>query len=192
MNNEAKSGMQVYLDYLREHWALAASLGYLYLTSIGMIQSGILFSRYEINIFEFSEINDFLLAAFREPVALIAGFAVLGYVGVAFSILYKRRGSPFSSGSLFKSKAMKFNIVISALCMPILVQVLFSDFINRNYERSVTVELRRGSLPGIKDANKPDLFLIGTSENFVFVHEKKMDKTFIIPRSNLVAVALNP
>lgn len=192
MNTEVKSGIQVYLDYLREHWALAASVGYLYLTTIGMIQSGMLFSKYEINIFEFAEINDFLLAAFREPISLLAGFGVLAYVGIAFAFLYRRKGASSSGNILFRSKTMMWNLVLSALLMPILAQVLFSDIFKGSYERGVALELRRGALPGVTDLSKANFKLIGTSENFVFVHEQNLGQSFIVPTSNLVGLAIKP
>lgn len=192
MNTEVKSGIQVYLDYLREHWALAASVGYLYLTTIGMIQSGIIFSKYEINIFEFSEINDFLLAAFREPISLLAGFGVLAYVGIAFAVLYRKNSERRPGSILFRSKAMMWNLFLSALLMPILTQVLFADFFKGSYERNVALELRRGALPGITDLSKAEFKLIGTSENFVFVHERKLGQSFIVPTSNLVGLAIKP
>ena len=91
MSKEEATGFEVYIGYLREHWALAASVGYLYLTLLSMVQSSVLFAKYEINIFEFAELNDFLLAAFREPLSLIAGLGVLLYLGVAFSFIYRKK-----------------------------------------------------------------------------------------------------
>lgn len=49
MSNEESSGLEIYLGYLREHWALAASLGYLYLTLLGMAQSGVLFAKCRVS-----------------------------------------------------------------------------------------------------------------------------------------------
>ena len=198
MSNSNNSGIQVYLDYLREHWALAASLGYLYLTSLGMIQSGMLFSKYKINIFEFAEINDFLLAAFREPLPLLAGLGVMIYVGIAFSFLYKRQKSRgVEAPQLFRSKAMVINLVVSAMAMPILIQITFThiggeSIFSSDYQREVSISLRRGSLPGINDLNSAKLQLIGTSENFVFLYEENSKQPLIIPTSNLVGIAVKP
>ena len=53
--------------WLRDNWTWAASTGYLYVTYVGMLQSWTHFRTFNIDVFEFSELNDFLLAAFREP-----------------------------------------------------------------------------------------------------------------------------
>jgi hypothetical protein len=42
---------------------------YAYVTGVGMIYSAALYGRFGINVFDYSEIADFLLAAFKNPVA---------------------------------------------------------------------------------------------------------------------------
>mgnify|MGYP005817728503 CR=1 FL=1 len=192
MSKSDNSGLEQYLSYLIEHWAIAASIGYLYLTIIGMVQAGVLFSKYEINIFEFAEINDFLLAAFREPVALLTGLGLLLYLGFAFTILYRRKGRNITSSKLFASKAMLANIFLSGLFMPIAIQILFADYFSDSYNRKVSIELRRGTLPDIADISTTKFKLIGTSENFVFLHSKDNDRSYIVPTSNIVGLAIEP
>ena len=198
MSNSNNSGVQVYLDYLRGHWALAASLGYLYLTSLGMIQSGVLFSKYKINIFEFAEINDFLLAAFREPLPLLAGLGVMIYIGIVFSYMYKRqKARGVVTPHLFRTKAMTINLLVSAMAMPLMIQFVFTNVGGKNllssdYQREVSISLHRGELPSITDLNSASLQLIGTSENFVFLYEKNSKQPLIIPTSNLVGIAVKP
>lgn len=69
------------LVFLRDHWALVASIGYLYLSIMGMSQAYFFYQSFGINIFEFSELNDFALAAFKEPKTLLYGLAsLLSYV----------------------------------------------------------------------------------------------------------------
>jgi hypothetical protein len=52
---------------------LALTLAYLYVTAIGMLYSAVLYGRFGINIFEHSEIVDFILAAFKNPIAILLG-----------------------------------------------------------------------------------------------------------------------
>lgn len=63
------------------------SLLYLYVTAIGMLYSAVLYGRFGINVFDYSEIGDFLLAAFKNPVAFLSG-GLLAAVGAA--LLYYR------------------------------------------------------------------------------------------------------
>jgi len=188
----AKNAIYTDIFTLSEHWALAASLGYLYLTLLGMAQSGVLFAKYEINIFEFAELNDFLLAAFREPLSLLAGLGVLVYVGLAFSFIYRKRSRDLKSLSIFKSRSMTINLVASVVAMPFIIQIAFADLFKGSYERDVAIELRRGSLPGLTDISTTNFKLIGTSENFIFIYEDDSQRSYVVPVSNIVGVAVKP
>jgi hypothetical protein len=52
---------------------LALTLAYLYVTAIGMLYSAVLYGRFGMNIFDHSEIVDFILAAFKNPIAILLG-----------------------------------------------------------------------------------------------------------------------
>jgi hypothetical protein len=69
------------------------SLLYLYVTAIGMLYSAVLYGRFGINVFDYSEIADFLLAAFKNPVALLSGglLAVMGAALLSFRAGLVRR-----------------------------------------------------------------------------------------------------
>jgi hypothetical protein len=72
--------------YLKEFFlanpAVVLSLLYVYVTAIGMFYSAVLYGRFGINVFDYSEIGDFLLAAFKNPVAFLSG-GLLAAVGGA-------------------------------------------------------------------------------------------------------------
>ena len=87
---------------------------------------------------------------------------------------------------------MIINLVVSAIAMPFIIQIAFADLFKESYERDVSVELRRGSLPGIADISATDFKLIGTSENFIFVYEDDNKRSYVIPVSNVVGVAIKP
>ena len=60
---------------LREQPALFLSLGYVFLTFVGMVYEWLLFQRFGVNVLDYADVGDFLLAAVREPtvVALCLG-----------------------------------------------------------------------------------------------------------------------
>ena len=68
--------------WFRDNWAWVAPLIYIYVTLTGMAQSWFQFNAFGINVFEFSELNDFLLAAFREPVSFLAILGLITYGGM--------------------------------------------------------------------------------------------------------------
>jgi len=67
------------LTLIRENWTWAAPALYVYVTGIGMALSWSRYKSFELNIFDFAELNDFLLAAFREPIALFGVVLMIGY-----------------------------------------------------------------------------------------------------------------
>lgn len=186
---------QLVIDYLKEHWAIAASIGYLYLTIIGMLSAGLHFSHYQINIFEFAEINDFLLAAFREPAALATGAFMALYIYVL------SREHPLTDAleihgllsSIIRTEpSIYWQLISMSFLAPIAINVIF--YINHDTStlKEVTLELRRGQLPSVAAPSNASFMLVGTSENFVFITEKTLGGIFVVPTSNLVAMYVKP
>ena len=71
--------------WLRANWVWAAPLTYIYVTVFGMVQAWIRFNAFDINVFEFSGIEGFLMAAFREPLSFfIALWIIVLELGPAF------------------------------------------------------------------------------------------------------------
>src|SRR3712207_3713565 len=66
-NNRWDKIKGIFLD----HPTLALTFLYLYLTAIGMLYSAVLYRSFGINIFDYSEIADFLFAALKNPIALL-------------------------------------------------------------------------------------------------------------------------
>jgi hypothetical protein len=72
------------VGWVRDNWIWAAPLTYIYVTITGMVQAWLQFNAFGINVFEYSELNDFLLAAFREPQSFLAILGVIAYGGIAY------------------------------------------------------------------------------------------------------------
>ncbi len=56
---------------LQQHPALGLTLGYLFLTAVGMIYEWIFFNAFDLQIIDFADPGDFLLVAFRQPLLLL-------------------------------------------------------------------------------------------------------------------------
>ena len=72
-------------NLFREHPAIAGSLLYLQVTTVGVIYSWALFRPFDINIFEYAELNDFFLAAFRNLFLFVVTMVTL--LRFVFSLL---------------------------------------------------------------------------------------------------------
>ncbi len=63
---------------LRDHPALIFTIGYAVVSLVGMMFSWSLFRRFGVNVFDYAEVTDFLMAALREPMTFtLAGGGVL-------------------------------------------------------------------------------------------------------------------
>ncbi len=61
-------------DFLKQDFNVSLTIGYLCLVVIGMLFQVFLYSFFGINIVQYSDISDFLLAPFRDPKILIFTF----------------------------------------------------------------------------------------------------------------------
>ena len=77
-------GLSAAISFFREHPAIAGTLLYLQVNAVGVIYSWALFRNFGINVFDFAEANDFLLAAFREPFSLLSAIGILAYAILGF------------------------------------------------------------------------------------------------------------
>jgi Ca2+/Na+ antiporter len=72
-------------EFFRDNPTLVLSLLYLYVTAMGLPYSAALYARFGINILDYSEISDFLLAAFKYPLVFLwtglTGFLLFAYLG---------------------------------------------------------------------------------------------------------------
>jgi len=175
------------ITYLKNNWGLVASASYIYLTIIGMVQSWVFFHSFGINVFEYSETNDFLLAAFRKPSSVIIGI-ILGGIVVGYPLFIFRFMAPRFSPK-WKMYYVTGAIVVGILlcfCVTILpylkgnhVEQLIND-----RERLVKVSVRMGEIKD-HDENKV-LHLIGTTERYVFFLDSESKDSIAIPDSNIV------
>jgi hypothetical protein len=198
------------LVFMRDHWALVASTGYLYLSVIGMSQAYFFFHAFEINIFEFSELNDFALAAFKEPKTLLYGLGMVAYVGLAalmaqvlIKIREKRKSESESESSILNSniltmqmKAMSFMVIPALLLVPIFLPNLLNNSYNDEWKSGyisdaknhVEIKLRVSSVHNLPDGQINNLSMLGTTDKFTFFYSISEKKVIIVPIANVLYV----
>ena len=74
------------LKLAKDHWTWFTSFVYIYVSVVGMVDAWKHFNAFGINVFEFAEINDFLLAAFREPQSFLV-ILLLIVLGLVYFVL---------------------------------------------------------------------------------------------------------
>lgn len=194
------------LVFMRDHWALVASTGYLYLSIMGMSQAYFFFHAFGINVFEFSELNDFALAAFKEPKTLLYGLGMVAYVGLASlmaQVLIKRRekrkGEPSNNNSdilTVQMRVMSFMVIPALLLVPVFLPKLLNNSYNEKWKSNyisdaknhVEIKLRVSSIHNIPKGEIKNLSMLGTTDKFTFFYSKSEKKVIIVPIANVLYV----
>ena len=183
--------------YLKEFFlansTVVLSVLYVYVTAVGMLHSATLYRHFGITIFDFSEIGDFLLFAFKEPLALLVGvLQAFLYGAIALSTLryikvyeapnaiekYKRWTTVALSATL---------IVLGSVLPPYVTATLTASSIK--HREHPTVDVRYRSFSGSAgQVTESDLKLIGATQKAVFFYDVSDKRTLVIPQTQIVSI----
>ena len=212
-NTVISSGVD-WLLLLKDNWTWAAPFTYIYVTTTGMVQAWMHFNAFGINVFEFSEINDFILAAFREPLSF---FAILGLI--AYSILlfvipkvtdpimeafFKLLGKPIETltggWALFLSSIRRFFYWLNIIAFVVIVfgapyyvpKFLHDEYGDKwkkeylsNPKNKVSVIFRDIGKSLTKTEWSDTLVFIGTTDKFLFFYDQQTKRILTVPISNV-------
>jgi hypothetical protein len=172
---------------LLEHYPLVFSLLYGYVTVIGILYSYFLYRSFGINIFDYAVFGDFLLVAFGNPVALLAGGLLLGFIVLEYVVL--------------SFPSLRTSFVLMILIVPSIILGAFAyflvsasyDVIERTHSikqgKQPTLEVRYRSSSGSADqVTEPGLELIGATQKVIFFYDKKDKHTLVIPQTEIVSI----
>jgi hypothetical protein len=199
---ESEAGQETVLGQaarsLRKHPAIAVTLAYLYVSTIGVVYLWGLFTAFGLNVMDFAETNDFLLAAFKEPrvFAYAVGITLFSLSSLAWWVRSRRlwaerRKAPVPDIERGVYAAVVGYCIVGTFVAP----VVFSWFISRGIKAGdadkVVVELRSGAGQAIASCLDGDLFLLGTTEKFAFFYDRNdqnQPRNHVIPISNIVQI----
>lgn len=182
---------------------------YLFATAVGLIYSWVLYGRFGINIFDYSEVGDFLLAAFKNPLAFLpAGLLTAMALGLfaywAIRVSSIRREYYLETGTeasqnleeqLSSSRATVTTIAIIMVVVGVLPSLILPFFFARSAASSIKngetaeVEIQYRSFKGSAgQVTVPDLQLIGATQKASFFYDPDDQRTLVIPQAQLVSV----
>jgi len=183
-------------QFFSDNPAFALTLMYLYVTGVGIIYSAGLYGSFRINIFDYSDIGDFLLAAFKNPSALLlsglqlaAGLLYLFLmsdvrVWSKFSRVPRDRGGRFTT-AVFLSQPILFALASIALPWSIGAQASSSILDGKKPEVEVQYRSFKGSAGQVTVSG---LQLIGATQKAAFFYDADDKRTIVIPQSQLVSI----
>jgi hypothetical protein len=165
---------------------------YLYATAVGLVSSATLFQAFGINFFEFAEIGDFLLTAFRTTPTAFLDLVLTVFVtlGIYAALDVGMRGRIPSYYFWYALIAM-FCVLVVQLGVTMFVSYRQAYWKAEGIKQgeTPTVDVRYRSFSGSAgQITETDLRLIGTTQKVVCFYDVNGKRAIVIPQSQIVSV----
>jgi hypothetical protein len=182
--------------FFRENPTFVLTLMYVDLTGIGLLYSWLFYRHFGINTFDFAEIGDFLLAAFKVPaVTFSALLAQVLFVALPFIIV--RVSLPSGPSGLLAPLFLGAAFVVFLLTLVIPLRFAYSqaeaikaEAIKQGKQTQATVRYRTFSSPSTGQVTKSGVALIGATQKVVFFYDVDENyarrTTIVIPQAQIV------
>jgi hypothetical protein len=181
-----------------EHPTLVFTLVYFALTGVGLIYDLWFFFYFKINILDYSETGDFLLAAIRNPLVILLAMLPLGIlsIGVQLREVASRKSPRYDAyrrkyiNTVWNSRWLKitcavFFVTVYATVFTQLYAQLAANRVRHGAGATVTVVRNNGPTP----AEKP--ILLGTTSRFLFLYYRSRRETEILPVDNVTSITVD-
>lgn len=172
---------------LSEQPALVVSALYLFASLIGLVYSWAFLRSFGIDVLQFSEIGDFLLASLKEPIIWLLVIVTVALVqgDSALSRRVQRRGPSRWMRWYGSERYREINYLVSAVMVLAILLVyaeVSSDKVRDGGGDEVRVELADGS-PATQRV------LLGTTVNYIFLYDRASERVFVHPSENVLALS---
>jgi hypothetical protein len=172
---------------LKEHPALLASALYVTASVIGMFYSWSYLYQFGVNVFNYAQIGDFLLASLKEPFTW--GLVVLALLLVSFDNAMSRRVQGKSPGRVLRLYASpRYRLINNFVALAMIALFIFG------YARIQAREIKAGE-GKIVDVVFADngaattAVLLGTTGQFVFLFDADSAHVDIHPIENIHSIS---
>lgn len=172
----------------REHPTLLLTLIYVALTAIGLIYDWWFFRYFRINILDYSETSDFLLAAIRRPLVIL--LCLLPLVILAMGRQIRRWARQKSNRyDQFVKRSTVLRIANPGLTIAsyglfvfiyaVLFMQLYAAFVAKRVKSGHGLQVTVERTTGLNPEEKP--ILLGTTSKYVFLYYRGRKETEIVP-----------
>ena len=171
----------------RRHPALIASALYVIASVIGMFYSWSYLHQFGVNVFNYAQIGDFLLASLKEPFTW--GLVILALVLVGFDNAMSRRVQNKSPGRLLRWYGLpRYRQINNFVALAIIA------FFIHGYAQIQARDTRDGNGKFVDvifadNAMATSAILIGTTGQFVFLFDVDTERVDIHPIENIHSIS---
>ncbi len=183
----------VWSRLLREHPTLVLTAVYLALTIIGLAYDFLFFLHFRIQILEFAQTSDYLLAAIRSPSVILLSLAPIPLVVLARALdrwlrrripaydrAYRRYSLSAGRSQLTRVLRVVF-VLVYALAFIMWRAGREADAIKSGRRRPVQVQLE-----GAPGGATETLYLLGASGSMAFFYDRQTTRTIVVPVDRIV------
>ena len=172
---------------LREHPALLVSLIYIVATTIGMFYSWDYLRQFGINVFNYAQIGDFLMASLKEPFTwLLALFAV---TLVAGDNLMSRRFEKRNKFRWLRWYGSERYRSINYLIAILVVAIFLHGYAILNAKKTFAGEGQTVEVRLTDDKEIKTTLLLDTTGQFLFLFNHKTRQVTIHPHENVRSIS---
>jgi len=175
---------------------------YLALTAIGVAYGFFYYIQFRVNMLDYAQTGDFLVAALREPVAIFYSTlpVPLLWLAAAFRRWLRRKSAWYDAYSARYERKWKVGPRYWDVVNTLLVAMYAMLFVIKYAEHEARV-MREGTRKQVRvrllsDAGTPlaaagrTATLIGSTSGYLFLYDRATDSTYVVPVSNVAHVAV--
>ena len=174
-------------ETLRQNPALLFSLIYMVASTIGMFYSWDFLRRFGIDVFDYAQLSDFLLASLKEPYTWLLAISVVVAV-ILDNALSRRVGSRKSSRwvSWYGNPRYRYmNFLIAIFLVAFLLNTYASFLAEKAFEgKGKIVDVRLGD-----DDDATTALLLGTTGQFIFLFDAASGQVTIHPNESIHSIS---
>lgn len=178
-----------------EHLGLAITMAYLALAGLGMLHRALVFSRFRINVLDYAEPSDFLMAALRDPLIVLVCIAPIPVLALYYrGAAWLRSRLPANHVLTGGKRAEEFYRRHRSTMFAVTV-ALWALAASLHYAKRVAIDLREGKGLRVQielisgDTRAPGdtttLLLLGTTQKYVFLYDPIRQVSSVVPVSNV-------
>jgi len=171
-------------DWIKQHWWLITAASTIYLYTVAFVSTLIFYDAFDLSVFSFFELSDYLRILFRDVGMFGYPFFIVLIV-LALSILRKKEkkiseqeGTEYSS-SLFL-QVMPIVVLALSFIFPIHTATFQAELIKNGAYQEVNIKLKGKNLSAVT--------IIGGTSEFVFIYGPPSNKAQAINKSEVIDI----
>jgi hypothetical protein len=184
--------------FLKQDFNTSLSVGYLVLVIIGMLFDGFLYWSFGINIVQYSDISDFLLAPFRNPKILIfigGTFLILYLIGLFNDWMEKKYPKLYDQMYIgmdkkeYEKRFSKKGEIFIIVTYILLAASAFGRFETKKIKKILVPETELSFKDNKFEANDT-LIYIGKTNGYVFLYNRTKKQTDVVPIGDVLKIEM--